>query len=546
VKALIPFREVHRHVGSAFQQAGMYARFAGGLAAFLREQTTVEEAQSTIKKRLLTREDNFLNILERGIFGYPRSPYLALLKEAGCEHGDVAHLVRSVGLEEALKKLFRAGVYVDFDEFKGRKPIRRGRLTLRVRAEDFDNPHLRYRYETATSGSSGPRSRSWLDLDHLAATTCYTIMGLQVHGLQGVPTALWRPILPACTGVSNLLRSARIGNVARRWFSPLDPGDLRPSPTYAASTWYILTTGRLVGVPLPRPEPVRIHDAVRIAHWASQTVQESGACLIRTYVSLAVRVALAASESGIDLRGVVLMGGGEPPTTAKVRQIQCSGARWVPTYAFSEFGQVAGGCANPRSGNDLHLFHDAICLIPVPRELPGWGTSVDVFHFTTLLLTSPKILLNVGLDDYGVVGSRSCGCGYEGLGLSTHVEDIRSFSKLTGEGMSVAGSEMQEILESLLPQRFGGTPFDYQLEEREDAQGFTRLELLISPEICLPEDGGTRVLETILSGLSTGSPAAELARAIWKEAGSLTIRRERPVSSGEGKYFCIRKSFGRR
>ncbi len=194
----------------------MYARFAGGLTSFLRKQTTVDEARNTIRSRLITREDNFLKILDRGIYGYPSSPYLALLKEAGCEQGDVVQLVRSVGLEEALEELFKAGVYVDFDEFKGRKPIRRGGLTLPVRAEDFDNPHLRHRYETATSGSSGPRSRTWLDLDHLAATTCYTMMGLEVHGLLGVPTALWRPILPACTGINNVLRSARVGNVARR------------------------------------------------------------------------------------------------------------------------------------------------------------------------------------------------------------------------------------------------------------------------------------------------------------------------------------------
>jgi len=518
----------------------MYARFARGLASFLREQTTLDDARQTIRERLTTREDNFLRILNRGIYGYPASPYLALLKEAGCQQGDVVRLVRSVGLDEALRQLLKAGVYVEFDEFKGRKPIQRGRLTLPVTAGDFDNPYLKYCYETATSGSSGPRSRTWLDLDHLAATTCHTMVGLDVHGLDKAPTVIWRPILPACTGVTNVLRSARVGNVARKWFSPLNSEDLRPSLTYAASTWYILLAGRLMGVPLPRPEPVRTEDAVRVARWAATVVQESGACLIRTYVSLAVRVALAAVENGINLEGVVLMGGGEPPTPSKVRHIQMSGARWVPTYAFSEFGQVGVGCANPKSENDLHLFEDGIFLVPVERELPGWEAKVNVFHFTTLLPTSPKILLNVGLDDYGTVERRSCGCGLESLGLRTHVEGIRSFSKLTGEGMSVAGSEMQEILESVLPQRFGGTPFDYQLEEREDSQGFTRLELLVSPEIQLPENGGA-VLAAILSGMRSGSPAAELARAIWKEANSLRIRREKPVASPEGKYFCIRK-----
>jgi hypothetical protein len=520
----------------------MYARFAGGLVSFLRHQTTVDEARETIRRRLETRHQNFLRILERGVFGYPSSPYLPLFKEAGCEQGDVIQLIRSVGLEETLQTLRKAGVYVDFEEFKGRKPIRRGLLTLQVSSEDFDNPYLRHRYETSTSGSSGPKTRTWLDLDHLAATTCYTLMGLEVHGLRGIPTALWRPILPACTGVSNLLRSARVGNVARKWFSPLRPGDLRPSLKYAVSTRYILLTGRLVGVPLPGPEPVRIRDAVEVARWARDAVLEFGACLVRSYVSLALRIALAALEHGIDLRGVVLTGGGEPPTPAKVRQITESGARWIPTYAFSEFGQVAGGCAHPQSGNDLHLFHDAIALTPVPQDLPGWDAKVDVFHFTTLLPSSPKIMLNVGLDDYGVVDQRSCGCGFEALGFATHLEGIRSFSKLTGEGMSVAGSEMQEILESLLPETFGGSAFDYQLEEKEDGRGFTRLDLLVSPEIALPADGGQQVLQTILSGLQSRSPAAELARAIWKEANSLRIRRERPICSSNGKYFCIRKS----
>ena len=151
----------------------MYARFARGLASFLREQTTLDDARQTIRERLTTREDNFLRILNRGIYGYPASPYLALLKEAGCQQGDVVRLVRSVGLDEALRQLLKAGVYVEFDEFKGRKPIQRGRLTLPVTAGDFDNPYLKYCYETATSGSSGPRSRTWLDLDHLAVANVH-------------------------------------------------------------------------------------------------------------------------------------------------------------------------------------------------------------------------------------------------------------------------------------------------------------------------------------------------------------------------------------
>ena len=519
----------------------MYARFAGGLVSFLRGRVTLDEARETVRERRQSRNRNFLRILERGIFDCPSSPYLWLLKTAGCEKGDIVRLLETVGLEATLRELLHAGVYVDFEEFKGRKPICRGGLTLHVGPNAFDNPHLKRCYETATTGSSGPRSRSWLDLDHLAATTCYTLLGLEVHGLRRAPTALWRPILPACTGVSNLLRSARVGNVARRWFTPLTAADLRPSLKYAAATRWILLSGRLSGLPLPRPEPIRVEEAVQIAQWARQAVQESGSCLVRTYVSLALRVALAALDHGIDLRGVVLMGGGEPPSPAKVERIRESGARWVPTYAFTEFGHVAVGCAHPRSGNDLHLFDDGIVLVPVSQQLPG-GVARDVFHFTALLPSSPKILLNVGLDDYGVVERRSCGCGLEELGFDIHLDEIHSFSKLTGEGMSLIGGEMQEILESLLPRQFGGTSFDYQLEEREDERGLTRLSLLISPDIPLPADGEKQVLEAVFSGLRKGSPAAELARAVWKETGSLSIRRERPVQSGVGKHSCFRRA----
>ncbi len=519
----------------------MYGRFAGGMIRFLRHPITLDEAVETIRTRRQTREQSFLNLLERGVFDWPASPYLPLLREAGCEKGDIVQLLGEVGLDETLQRLLKAGVYVDFEEFKGRRPIRRGPLTLNIAPEDFDNPHLQYCYETTTTGSSGPRSRSWLDLDHLASTACYTLMGLEAHGLRAAPTALWRPILPACTGVSNLLRSARVGNVARRWFSPLTAEDLRPSLRYRAATWYILLAGRLSGVPLPGPEQIRLEEAVLVAEWAHRTVRGSGSCLIRTYVSLALRIALAAKENGIDLHGVVLMGGGEAPTPAKVQRIQASGARWVPTYAFTEFGHLAVGCARPHSGNDLHLFDDGIALLPVPRSLPG-GETRDVFHFTTLLPSSPKILLNVGLDDYGVVERRSCGCALDKLGLNVHLSDIHSFSKLTGEGMSMIGSEMQQILESLLPQHFGGTLFDYQLVEHEDAEGFTRLQLWISPEVRLPAEGEARVLETLFRALRSGSPAAELARAMWKEAGSLEVRRERPLHSGVGKYCFFRKA----
>ena len=55
------------------------------------------------------------------------------------ELGDLRALVKREGLEGALRRLREQGVYVRFEEFKGREPIVRGR-PLRGRGQGFDNP----------------------------------------------------------------------------------------------------------------------------------------------------------------------------------------------------------------------------------------------------------------------------------------------------------------------------------------------------------------------------------------------------------------------
>ena len=106
-----------------------FAQFPFAVRRFLRRPPTVDGARGRVRERLAQREANFLKIIERSVYGWPRSPYLALLKLAGCELGDVRALVGRHGLEAALQTLREAGVYVTVEEFKGRKPIVRGGLT---------------------------------------------------------------------------------------------------------------------------------------------------------------------------------------------------------------------------------------------------------------------------------------------------------------------------------------------------------------------------------------------------------------------------------
>ena len=86
-------------------------RYATGLRGFLSKTIDLDEAKAIVTEQLQNREESFLQVLERGIYGNPRSPYRRLLLHAGYQLDDVRALVRSQGLEAALSQLHDAGVY---------------------------------------------------------------------------------------------------------------------------------------------------------------------------------------------------------------------------------------------------------------------------------------------------------------------------------------------------------------------------------------------------------------------------------------------------
>ncbi len=165
-----------------FSALKMYGRFAWGLHSHLRDTITLAEAESIIRRRMEAREDSFLRIVEKGIFNNARSPYLPLLRAAGCGLGDVRKLVRTRGLEGALEELRRADIHVTFEEFKGRKAIQRNGCDYVVQPNDFDNPYLKGHYESETGGSTGAGTRVSHDLEHLAAQCPHVMVGCQRPG----------------------------------------------------------------------------------------------------------------------------------------------------------------------------------------------------------------------------------------------------------------------------------------------------------------------------------------------------------------------------
>lgn len=514
-----------------------YGRFAIGLRRFLREKVTLEMAREDIRRRLQERETNFLRVAEKGIFGHAKSPYHPLLKEAGCEFGDLRDTVRRRGLEFALRELREAGVCFNFEQFKGREPVECGGKSWYLTSRDFDNPFLRASYYGTTGGSTGAAARVAFDLESMAAAASQNLITGEAHGTIGMPRGIWRGILPNSLGVGALLGGAKVGNVPLRWFTPLMHGDRRPSLKYRLANEWIIRLGRFYGEPFPKPEPVRLDEAAVIARWVARTVKERGSCHMSAFASMSLRIAIAAIDEGIDLTGALLAGGGEPPTETKANTIRKSGARYRAGYSFSEVGAVGRMCANPVDCNDQHFMRDHLALLQYPRRVPGTDIEVDAFNFTTLLPTAKKILLNVEIDDYGTVEERKCGCLLEEYGFPEHIRNVRSFRKLTGEGMSLIGSEMETILYKTLPEKFGGSPLDYQLVEEEDEHGFTRLSVHVSPKLVIESEEA--VIDTILDGLGRESSSADGARAMWKQAKTLRVKRSDPIWTARGKLMPL-------
>jgi hypothetical protein len=525
-------------IKQVFNDLKMYRRFAFGLPSYLRNRWTLDSAKAAIKGWEADRENNFLRVVEKGIFGHPGSPYLPMLNEAHCSFEDIRSGVANQGLEPTLLELRRAGVYVTFDEFKGRKPIVRGSLEIPVTASAFDNPFLRPHFVRTSGGSSGPGTRVPQDLDHLRVQSAYELVTYDAQGAVDVPALIWRGVLPDGSGIDNALRRSAYGHPPTRWFSNSNPWDLRPSMVkYTTAAWLTIVIARMSGTRIPSPRYNPLDRPETVATAIAELLERHGSCLVLVAASRGLRVCLAAKKLGLDFTGAIFRLGGEPMTAAKMAGIESTGARIFTTYGFSELGRVGMDCSRQREINDLHLCTGVCALVVHDTMLEGSEITVPAFNFTALQPTAPKILLNAESDDFGIVDKHDCGCPLHELGLTTRLRRVASYRKVTGEGVTLVGSEMIQVLEEVLPRKYGGSPLDYQLIEEEDARGLTRLTLAIDPAIQIGDEA--EVIDTVLSSLGRSSVMADSAREIWRQAQTFRVRRQKPKWTGRGKLMSL-------
>ena len=453
-------------------------------------------------------------MLRQCVYANPASPYLPLLRRAGCAYEDIADGVRRAGLEKFLARLKTAGVWVSFDEFKSAQ-------------QDFNNYALSATCEVSSGGSSGQTARSHLDLDCLEFRSYYDHFFFKMLDLYRVPLGLWYPKLPAVTGVGNCLRYAKLGKPVDRWFSLIATNQVKSGRELSYATDLMVWASRLSRHPLPTPELLEMDKFNTALDWILQQREKTGRCAFQRYLSQVIRIAQAAKARETDLSSVVFIVGAEPLTENRHREIEAVGARVSSRYFASEIGTIALECGCPSEIGDYHVATPSVAVV----------TDGPSLLFTSLLRSTPKVLINVQLGDSGSLEDRDCGCLTGELGLRTHVRQVGSFRRAKSEGMTVPYRDLARLIEEALLPRFGGSSLDYQWVEREDARGLTRLCLRVHPDRGAISE--TEMAETILAWLRRGGAGLPLAAELWRKADTIQIVRERPQQTALGKTVAV-------
>jgi phenylacetate-coenzyme A ligase PaaK-like adenylate-forming protein len=288
------------------------------------------------------------------------------------------------------------------------------------------------------------------------------------------------------------------------------------------------------------PEYLPLADAAVVARWLAEQKARGTLPYLDATVSSGVRVCQAAQQHGLDIAGSLMRLGSEPFTDARARIIRETGVQVFCSYHLAEVGRLGAPCLMPAAVDEVHIMTDKIALLQ--RERLAGGGRVGALFCSTLHPAVPKMMLNVELGDYGVLGPRPCGCPYEQLGFHQHLYTIRSYEKLTSEGMHFVGTELMRLIEEVLPQRFGGSATDYQLLE-EEIEGLPKVSLLVSPSVGDIDEA--LVVRVALETLGSAHGADKMAN-VWRHADTLRVARREPYATRAAKILPLHVTSGER
>lgn len=517
------------------QKLQRYHEFRRTLERLLPVRLSLEECEHQIQQRLERREQTFLELAQRAIFHNPKNPYHHLLRDAGIGFEDLKGSAHRSGLDATLKQLRDEGIFLTFEEYKGRQPLVRRGKRYPFSMQDLRIPHHADNFiTTSTGGSTGAAIHLPLSLTSALVGASHVAVSYAQWGTEAMKMGLWSST-PLTANLPTLLIRSILNRPLSAWFTMLSDRHATPSWKDRLLLHTALHMMARRGFAVPAVQHIPFEQAHRIAEWIA--AQQSCKTWISCNVSSAVRICQAAKDRKLEIHGTCFGMGSEPLTEAKKAEINGAGCVPVAVYNSMEAGRIASICSHPRCADDLHVCTDLVAVITRRRPRPFSEELVDAFLITTLRQDRGLFLLNVEFDDFGFLEERACGCSLDRLGFRLHVGNIRSFAKLNTAGTTVPLGDIAWVIEQAMPQAFGGASIDYQLVE-EDQGSQTRLTLRISPRVGPLMEA--KVLERFFSTVSDiDARYAEFAH-LWNASGAVRIARAEPLLTSRGKLMPIR------
>ena len=508
-----------------------FARFLFGLPGFLKRQISFDEAEAAVIHNASRREQRLIDKLETAVFSYPRSPYLKLFDTAGLSKDEAIHLIRTRGVEKALKHFRSKGIYVTWDEFKGRRPVYRGEKTFRFHPEDFDNPIMRTSLSTSSSGSSGVPVRVGNDLEDNTQSCVDWAVLFRAWGLEESPLLFWT--VDYAGMAIRYLKCSKIGKDFERWF--ITTPVTRPGEKFRSRLVHGYTR---FWAGYPKPEPAPLHACEPLLECLWEYLDNGRSPILNCTPSGALELSHRSLQAGRSLKGVYFLLGAEPLSRARRDGIIASGATVIPTYGTSEGGWIGAQFPGAEHPDEVSVFRDAYAVISSEEheDVSGGQLSASPLLLTNLRPAAPKVLINTGIGDCGYL-SDHCPSDYtESLGFSLRLHHIRSYRKVTALGATFALADLYFLLEEIMPKICGGGSTDYQLVESEE-NGAVRIILRVHPRVGgLDNDELRHVFTEQLGKLQHFYGPMT---TVLKESSSLLVKREMPVTGPTGKLSPI-------
>ncbi|MDH3733017.1 MAG: hypothetical protein OEU54_05760 [Gemmatimonadota bacterium] len=523
------------HAGTPLRSAPALAhgaRFLASLPPYLRKRIDVASARALHERALATRENRFFEMVGAAAFDRPQSLLGRLFRHAGVGRGELHGLVEREGLEGALKALFRAGVYITVDEFKGRAPLVRGSLSLDATPESLRNPLARFHVAAQSGGSRSKAPPFLIDLAYVRASANAFLLHLDANGLASSRKATWESPGAGCR--FRLLKYACFGPRPDAWFTPVDPRDPDLDPIFLWSQRAMRAGGFIARAPLPSATIATRDDPSPILAWIQSCLMAGEVPHVHTQPTALVALAIAARKAGADLTGAFGTTLGEPTTVARLATIESCGLKAFPRYGTIEAGPIGYGCRNPTEVDEVHFIRDLHAFIQPGENGPDVGLPPRSILLTALHTAAPYTMLNFSMGDEAIVDESDCGCALSSLGWNPRLRHIRSFEKFTAAGITFDDTEVVRLLEEVLPRRFGGGPADFQLVEDENDQGEPVLILRVHPRVDDLEESALG--EAFFSVLGEGSPIAQVMQRALHGSVTLEVERGPPHMTRSGKF----------